>query len=102
MVQIKIILGLDDDDLQDRTNEFLKKIETDCLKDVRIDFDKHNALVLYEAKEIWEDRKCYDCKYWDDGGDSASVSGMCIEQGQRRRFNCKACPKFKDIREVTK
>lgn len=99
MYQIKLIEGKDIESLNTATNEFLAVFNEDAVKDIRINYDKMVAFIQYEVKEAHEDRKCYDCKYWDDGGDSASVSGMCIECGQRRRFNCNACKSFKDIRE---
>lgn len=102
MYQIKLIEGKDIESLNTATNEFLAVFNEDAVKDIRINYDKMVAFIQYEVKDAWTDRKCYDCKYWDDGGDSASVSGMCMEHGQRRRFSCKACKSFKDIREASK
>ena len=98
MVQIQLFKGLDAKDLQDQVNGFLKMIDSEAVKDIRTDLEKNNAVILYEMVEEWSKRKCYDCKYWDDGGDPSSTSGFCIECGGRRRFNCKACKNFKDER----
>ena len=95
MIQIKTFKPTDG---EDRINEFLSTIETEDV--IRIDVRESGfAVIQYEKKEAWSNRHCCDCKYWDDGGDTASVGGLCIECGQIRRFNCKACNKFHDYRD---
>ena len=103
MYQIKLVQGKDIETLNNDVNLFLASLSSEAVKSIEVNLDSMpTALIQYEVKDVWVDRKCYDCKYWDDGGDSASVSGMCVEHGQRRRFSCKACKSFKDIREVSK
>ena len=95
MLQVKII---QDAELDSAVNEFLATIEDDAVRDINIDTYRSEAIIQYVVKQVWADRKCYDCKYWDDGGDSSSTSGLCIECGGHRRFNCNACKFFKDVR----
>ena len=98
MLQIKIITAYTAEDLNRKANEFLANIEAEGVKEITVDTTKMSAVIQYEQKEQWTKRKCYDCKYWDDGGEPSAVSGLCTECGQRRRFNCNACQLFKDIR----
>ena len=100
MLQVKIIQENELDSLNRSVNEFLATIHTDKPIDIKWELQDipFIAIIQYEHKEPWMDEKCYDCKYWDDGGDSAAVSGLCRECGGRRRFNCKACSAFKDMR----
>lgn len=79
-------------------NEFLNTIDSEAFRSIEVKEEKGLAFILYEAKEEWKDRMCSECQYWDDGGSSDSVSGICHECGGRRRFNCRACEKFKDVR----
>jgi hypothetical protein len=99
MLQIKIVQGKDADDLNERVNEFLATVKSDAIHD-NIDFDIPNmvAIIKYDVFEEWHGRLCSECKYWDDGESSDSVSGLCQERGCRRRFNGKACKSFKDVR----
>lgn len=100
MLQVKILQEYEVTDLNKSINDFLANIKPEDVKDIKYDLSDIPMLsiIQYEIKEAWADRKCYDCKYWDDGGDSASVSGLCVECGGRRRFNCSACKAFKDVR----
>ena len=84
--------------LEEAVNRFLATVEAEAVIDIKISERADRAVIQYEKKEAWATMKCYDCKYWDDGGSSSSTSGLCIECGQRRRFNCNACESFKDIR----
>ena len=100
MLQIKIIEEYTAENLNKSVNEFLATVKSEEVKDIQFDLNDIPvmAIIQYEVIEPWTQEKCYDCKYWDDGGDSAAVSGLCRECRGRRRFNCKACPSFKDIR----
>lgn len=102
MDKVKLIQGLDAKDLQEQINSFLATLKDDALKDLNIDMQKMNAIILYKVVEEWQGMICADCKYWDDEGDTSAVSGLCFECGQRRRFNSKACKCFKDIRRQEK
>ena len=104
MLQVNILKGYSTEELNSTVNDFLKTIKSENVKDIKFDFNDIPmiAIIQYEVTEVYADRKCYDCKYWDDGGDPAAVSGMCVECGGRRRFNCNACERFKDIREVSR
>lgn len=98
MLQIKIISAYTATELTDKTNEFLATLETEAVKDIKVDTAKMSSVIHYEVKEPWKGQMCGDCKYWDDGGSPDAVSGLCHECGGRRRFNCRACKAFKDIR----
>lgn len=95
MLQVKI-LKPEGTDLETSINEFLSTIEESSVKDIKL--DGKSAMIMYEVKNAWEGSLCCDCQHWDDGGNVESVSGLCQECGGRRRFNCKACSHFKDIR----
>ena len=96
MLQIKtIIKGIDE--IDNEVNAFLATIPAEAVKKVETK-DCGFVVVLYEVKESWAGQLCADCQHWDDGGSSDSVSGLCHERGGRRRFNCKACERFKDVR----
>ena len=84
--------------LEEAVNKFLSTIEAEAVKNIQVNERADRAIIQYEVVQAWVKEKCYDCKYWDDGGDSSSTSGLCVECGQRRRFNCNACERFKDIR----
>ena len=98
MFKVELLQGLDRSDLQDQINRFLSGIDDESVRDIEVDMEKYNAVVKYIMIEAWKNRICADCKYWDDGGESSAVGGLCHELGNRRRFNCKACQSFKDIR----
>ena len=97
MLQIKTFI-CSADKIDDAVNEFLKTIKTEDVLKVETK-DVGFVIVQYEVKEAWVNRLCCDCKYWDDGGSADSVGGLCIECGGRRRFNCKACDRFIDVRD---
>lgn len=94
MLQVKLVQGKDMETLENNVNRFLASLSSD-VKDIKV--DGATAFVLYELEELWKDRMCCECQYWDDGGETG-VTGICHECGQRRRFNYKACECFKDIR----
>ena len=97
MVQIKFVDSVEIEGLERAINDFLKTVESDAVKDIRVDFKELTATIQYELVEEWKKRMCCECQYWDDGGET-STSGICHEHGQRRRFNYKACECFKDVR----
>ena len=100
MLQVKIVQECEVNDLNKSINDFLASIKSEDVKDIRYELSDIPliAIIQYEVTEAFANRKCYDCKYWDDGGSSSAVSGLCHECGQRRRFNCDACSMFKDAR----
>ena len=96
MLQIKTFSGLTES-IDDQVNAFLKTLKSEAVKDIDVR-ETGFAVIQYEIKEEWTDRICSECKYWDDGGSVEAVNGLCQERGGRRRFNCRACERFKDIR----
>ena len=99
MLQIKTIIVKSIEDLDSSVNEFLSGIDSDSFRSIEVKEEKGLAFILYEVKEEWKERMCYECQHWDDGGSADSVSGLCHECGGRRRFNCNACDRFKDVRK---
>lgn len=97
MLQIKIVTGVENQDLENEVNRFLTTVDDDAVKDIKVDTSKGIATIQYVIKELWKGQMCCDCKYWDDGGEP-TTSGLCQECGQRRRFNAKACERYKDVR----
>lgn len=97
MLQIKLIPGKDIESLNNAVNAFLAVLSDEAVKDIKTDLDRMIAFIEYSTNEEWKKRMCCECQYWDDGGETGT-SGMCQECGQRRRFNCKACECFKDVR----
>lgn len=99
MLQVKIVQECEVADLNKSINDFLATIKSEDVRgDIKVDMSQMIAVIEYEVKEAFANRKCYDCKYWDDGGDTSSTSGFCTECGGRRRFNCNACKAFVDVR----
>ena len=98
MLQIKVVNGKTADELTLETNMFLESISDDEVQDIDTSAAAEGYVIIkYLIKEEWKDMMCCDCKYWDDGGEP-TTSGLCQECGQRRRFNAKACQRFKDFR----
>ena len=98
MLQVKLFSTLKNSELEREINEFLATIDAEAVKDINIDGMECTAFIQYEIIEEWKNALCCDCQHWDDGGSTSNVSGLCHECGQRRRFNCKACKQFKDVR----
>lgn len=98
MLQIQIVTGENIERLNINVNKFLATINSDAVKNIDVNVPNLTAIIQYKTKEIWQDRLCSECKYWDDSGSSDAVTGLCQECGGRRRFNCKACESFKDLR----
>ena len=84
-------------ELDASVNEVLSTISKEEFYSIEVKEEKGLAFILYEKEEPWKNALCCDCQYWDDQGET-STSGLCHECGQRRRFNCKACKSFKDVR----
>lgn len=97
MLQIKYVEGKDMETLENNVNKFLASLSSDEVKDIKR--EETLVTILYERKDAWVGMMCCDCQHWDDGGEP-TPSGLCHETGRRRRFNCKACERFKDVREV--
>lgn len=98
MLQVKVILTDNVTHLEQNINEFLSGVETEAVKDIKVDATTGAATIQYEVIEAWKNHICADCKYWDDGGEPSAVGGLCHEIGRRMRFNCRSCKNFKDIR----
>ena len=97
MLQIKTFHHNDPQHIDDLVNQFLATLTSEAVKDIDVR-ESGFAVVTYEVKDTWSDMICADCSYWDDTGSADAVIGLCQECGGRKRFNCKACQKFKDIR----
>ena len=98
MLQIKIFSSADMEKLTASVNEFLSSINDESVKQITINETATRITIQYTVEEAWAKALCCDCQYWDDGGSVETTNGLCQECGQRRRFNCKACKHFKDIR----
>jgi hypothetical protein len=96
MLQIKTF-PCDPQNIDDQVNAFLRTLKSEAVKSIDVR-ETGFAVIQYEIKDAWSDRICSECKYWDDGGSVDAVSGLCQECGGRRRFNCRACDRFKDVR----
>lgn len=99
MLQVKIVQETEASDLNKSINDFLATIKSEDVKDIKFELSDYSliAIIQYEVVEPWAKAMCCDCQYWDDGGTTDAV-GLCHECGQRKRFNCKACTSFKDVR----
>lgn len=100
MLQVKILQECEVNDLNKSINDFLANINSEDVKDIKYKLSDIPliAIIQYELVEEWTKELCCDCQYWDDGGSTSNVSGLCHEHGLRKRFNCKACKAFKDVR----
>ena len=98
MLQVKVISTVQVTDLESSINEFLTTVDAEAVKNIDVDVLDATAVIQYEIIEEWTKALCCDCQHWDDGGSTSNVSGLCHECGQRRRFNCRACKQFKDVR----
>ena len=96
MLQIKTIYDTGLAELDKKVNEFLKDIPEDNVRSIEL--HDNCMLIQYVIEEEWEKSLCCDCQFWDDSGDSGSPVAFCQIRGQRRRFNCRACENYKDIR----
>lgn len=99
MLQIEIIEASTLDELTNKSNVFLSTLKSEQIKKINVDSDKCISIIHYEIGEFWKNCLCSECKHWDDGESSDSIMGLCQAKGGRKRFNCKACEKFADVRE---
>ena len=95
MLQIKFVQGKDLLTLESSVNAFLASLSSEEVREIKR--EESLVTILYERKDAWVGMMCCDCQHWDDGGET-TTSGICHECGKRRRFNCKACEFFKDVR----
>ena len=70
MLQVKIVQECEVNDLNKSINDFLATIKSEDVKDIKYELSDIPliAIIQYEITEAFVNRKCYDCKYWDDGG----------------------------------
>ena len=97
MLQIEFVTGMTAEEIKDNINTFLATLQDDAVKDIKVEASEGVATILYVIEEEWKKRICCDCQHWDDGGET-TPTGLCQVCGQRRRFNSKACDKYKDVR----
>lgn len=97
MLQVKICTGLDYQDLQASVNDALSKIDYNEPK-IIWDKEKFVAIIEYIVNESYKRSLCCECQYWQENG-HASMMGMCQNFGKRKRFDCKACASWKDVRD---
>ena len=98
MLKVKIIDAETRHKMEDELNEFLSSLTSKDIRNITYDFSNFTVAIEYELTDAWKDMICADCQHWDDGNSCDSVIGVCQECGGRKRFNCKACERFKDIR----
>ena len=96
MLQIKTIMS-SLSDMDAKVNEFLKTIPEDNVRSIEV--NDGFVLIQYIVEETWQKNLCCDCQLWDDT--EGSTVAFCQAKGIRKRFNCKACNQFKDIRGGT-
>ena len=97
MLQIEIVNN-EGKGLKHNVNEFLKTVDEDAVKDIKVEASEGTATILYIVKEKWKGHLCCDCRFWDDGNDVEAMIGLCQARGGRRRFNNNSCECFKDVR----
>lgn len=98
MIQVKFILGVDLPDLNETLNSFLQTVNSD---DVNINYDHIDDLLIiveYEKDEPYKRSICSECQNWQENSPSSLV-GLCQAKGHRKRFDCKACSAYVDIRK---
>lgn len=98
MLKVKIIDAVTRHKMEDELNGFLSSLTSEDVRNITYDFPNLTVAIEYEITDAWKNMICADCQYWDDGNSADAVIGMCQECGGRKRFNCKACERFKDVR----
>lgn len=94
MLKFKLIEGTNAQELEKNVNDFVSAFDAE-LNSVQFDFIANKCAIFYDVQQ---NHICCECRYWDDSGSSENVSGLCQHHGGRRRFNCRACADYKDIR----
>ncbi|MBQ1571415.1 MAG: hypothetical protein IIZ78_09845 [Clostridiales bacterium] len=97
MLKTKFIEGDDRQDLERKLNAALEEIEGKP----RIQYfeSKWLAVIEHEIEEAYQKRLCSECAHWEDTGNGTLVN-FCTQDGKRKRYNCKACPMYKDLRDA--
>ena len=98
MLQTKLIQGTDLPDLFGNLNLFLSQVQSDEKPTIHYQLNDLIIIVEYETNAAYKNAICCECQLWDDSGSSQSLIGFCQLCGQRKRFNCKACSSYKDVR----
>lgn len=96
MIKTKFIEGTDRDDLERKLNQALEEIESE--PKIKYFESKWMAVIEETIEEAYKGRLCCDCSFWDDVGNS-SLANFCTITGKKMRYNCKACRRFKDLRD---
>lgn len=96
MLQTRFISGDDMSDLERNLNDALRSVKGKPT--VKYFETSWTAVIETEIESEYEKRLCCECSLWDDGGSSSSLSGFCTMTGQRKRYNCRACEEYKDVR----
>lgn len=94
MLQTRAIFGTDLPDLFETLNNELTKIDSEK---VEIKYFLDNLTIVIEFEESYN-RLCCECQHWDSSNGTSDVNGFCQLSGNRKRFNCRACKNYKDIR----
>lgn len=97
MLQVKFVYGDNMPDLNEKLNKALSEIKSEK-PEVKYEFDQLLAIIEYELYEVYKDRLCCECAYWDDDGKSSTLVCFCTMNGKRMRYNCHACSQYKDRR----
>ena len=97
MIKTKFIEGTDRDDLERKLNQALEQIESE--PKIKYFESRWMAVIEETIEEAYKKRLCCECAFWDDQGNSESLNAFCTMTGKRMRFNCKACRRFKDLRD---
>ena len=99
MLQTIIIEGETCAEVQNKVNKALSTITSDSVTVKWPDPKCLFAVIEYEHTEAWKNELCVDCQYFDESYSESGLVGICQEKGKRRRFNCRACEKFKWLRK---
>ena len=94
-MQVKFITGNSLTELEDGVNSFLDGL-SDEPQEVRFDIDKLNVIIIYN--KVRKNALCCECKFWQDT--DGGTMGLCQRYGGRKRFDCKACANYEDVRDV--
>jgi len=97
MLQTKFVKGTDITDLNEKLNRALSETTSEKTE-VKYFLDDFLAIIEYELHEVYKDRYCSECAYWDGESDRSSLACFCTMTGKRMRYNCHACVQYKDIR----